>query len=442
MSTTFKLSGNTFDRKSWDGELRRLLRGEVGWVPLKCMQRLYPEATAEPLKQGSLLLLGKGSSRGVSVQARQDSVLLELMSLASEVDWDAARWLLAAGYKLRAQAVAEDGQSLGVEELRREAFQARSQQVLRAELGMTRGIMSKDSGDKLRFPVAHFELSLSREDLKTLELDPIMDLLVKQCFLYGNAYIAQRMASQAPNGSQSKQAHYSGISTLVPDDIDGMTFGGPEGHYTLDAVPLERVKQVLSKHITATGHYLHFPPIRWDLEPALLEALTGKSTKEISESLNNQLAEAIVRAPVMAFYIVAQADGEVDLKESQALFDFVNECAANQGDQRIFPNACRRLQREMKQAIASLKGFAPGEFQYVIGQLDHRLNAETAAAYKQRVYELAEKVAKASGGGFLGIGSKVNERKQQALLWIKEVLSLNEKRRTAEPAAQAGRGTA
>ncbi len=428
MSTTFKVSGSRFDRKSWDEELRKLLRGEVGWVPLKCMERLFPQATAEPLKEGRLLLLGKGSSRGVLVEPSEDHVSVELMSLASDVDWDAARWLLAAGYKLGAQVTAEDGQSLGVEELRRETFQARSQQVLRVELGMTRGIMAKDSGDKVRFPVAHFELSLSREDLKTLGLDPIMDLLVKQCFLYGNAYIAQRMGCQAPDGTRSKQAHYSGISTLVPDDIDGMTFGGPEGHYTMDAVPLERVKQILSKHITATGHYLHFPPTHWDQEPALLEALTGKSTKEILQSLDNQLGEAIVRAPVMAFYIVAQADGEVDLKESQALFDFVNECAANQGDQRIFANACRRLQREMKQAIAGLKGFDPGEFQYVIGQLDHRLNGETAAAYKQRVYELAEKVANASGGGFLGIGSKVNERKQQALAWIKNVLFPKEKR--------------
>jgi hypothetical protein len=81
----------------------------------------------------------------------------------------------------------------------------------------------------------------------------------------------------------------------------------------------------------------------------------------------------------------------------------------------------------MKQVITSLKGFDPGEFQYVIRQLDHRLKAETAAAYKQRVFELAEKVAKASDGGSLGIGAKVNERKQQALVWVKNVLSLTEK---------------
>lgn len=428
MSTTFKLSGNRFDRKSWDAELKKLLRGEVGWVPLKCMEGLSPQTTVDPSKEGRFLLLGKGSSRGVLVELGGDHVSLELMLLSSDVDWGACRWLLAVGSKLGAEVTAEDGQHLGVEELGREAFQTRSQHALRAELVMSRGIIAKDGGDKLRFPVAHFELSLSRDDLNTLELDPIMDLLVKQCFLYGNAYIAQRMEVQAPDGTRSKQAHYSGISTLVADGIDGMTFGGPDGYYTIDAVPMARVKQILSKHITATGRYLHFPPIHWNQEPALMEALTGKSTKEILESLDNQFLEAIVRAPVMAFYIVARADGEVDSKESQALFNFVNECAADQADQRVFANACRRLQREMKQVAASLQSFDPREFQYVIGQLEHRLKAETAAAYKQRVYELAEKVAKASGGGFLGIGAKVNERKQQALAWIKEVLHPDEKR--------------
>jgi hypothetical protein len=72
--------------------------------------------------------------------------------------------------------------------------------------------------------------------------------------------------------------------------------------------------------------------------------------------------------------------------------------------------------------------FEPGGFQYVIGQLDHRLNSETAAAYKQRVYEMAEKVARASGRGFLGIGAKVSDRKQQALAWIKNTLFPAEKR--------------
>src|SRR5260370_15251437 len=107
------------------------------------------------------------------------------MSLAREVDWDLARWVLAAGHKLGAEVAGDEGQGLGAEELKFEAFQARSQRVLRTELGITRGIMARDGGEKVRFPVAHFELWLSKAELGSLDLDAPMDSLVKQCYRYG-----------------------------------------------------------------------------------------------------------------------------------------------------------------------------------------------------------------------------------------------------------------
>src|SRR5262249_28226559 len=149
--------------------------GAAGWIPLKCMERLFPEAATDPFKKGSILLLGKGSSRGVSVQPHESNLSIELMSLASEVDWDVARFLLAAGYKLGGQVSGDEGKNLGPDELKTESFQAQSREVLSRELGMTRAIMAKDSGDKVRLPVAHFEVTLSRADLGSLDLDKLMD---------------------------------------------------------------------------------------------------------------------------------------------------------------------------------------------------------------------------------------------------------------------------
>ncbi|HYG34601.1 MAG TPA: hypothetical protein VEC99_07455 [Clostridia bacterium] len=428
MSTTFKLSGTGFDRKSWEQQLQKLLRGEAGWVPLQCMERLYTEAAIEPLKKGAILLLGKGSSRGVSVESRENHVSLELMSLASEVDWDVARWLLVAGHKLGAEVRDEEGQNLNAEELKCEAFQARSQKVLRAELGMTRAIMAKDGGDKVLFPVAHFEIRLSTAELGALELDALMDSLVKQCYRYGNAYLARRMEWQGPDGTRSIGAHYSTISTLVPADVQGMTFSGPDGYYTDKLVPMEKVKEVLAEFITQVGNYLYLPPIPWGDRPALLEALTGKSTKEILHSLDLQLGESLTRLPVLAFVLTAHADGEVDQKEMQAFMNYVSHAAANEDDQSIFANTCRRLQQEMKQAIAGIKGLNHAvEFQLAVGQVDHRLNQETRERFKRRVYELAETVATASGGGFLGMGAKISDAEKQALAWIHKTLFPPEK---------------
>ncbi len=423
MSTTFKLSGASFDHHTWELEATRLLRGATDWVPLKCMAVLYPVSVTEPFKAGQVLLLGNGSSRGVLVESKDNAVRVELMSLASEGDWNVARWLLAMGGKLGAEITGAEGEQLGVEELRPEAFQARSQKTQRAELSMSRGILKQDGGDHLQFPVAHFELKLSESELNGLELEAVMDLLVNQCHRYGNAHVASRMERQKPDGSRYLQAHYAGVATLVPADVEGMTFSGPDGYYTYDAIPLDRVKTVLGEFITPVARFLYFPRIPWDQRPNLLETLTGKSVQEIRESLDAQLAESILYLPVLAFIIAAQADGAVDQKETDAFFACIQERAGDQNDQSTFANACRRLQQEMKQVIAAIKGLNhPAEFQLGIGRLDLRLPRETATAYKQRLYELAEAVAQASGDGVPEKGPKSSEFVERVLAWMKAVL--------------------
>ena len=423
MSTTFKLSGARFDRKGWEGQLAKLLRGETDWVPLRCMERLYPNAKTEPFKTDALLLLGKGSSRGVSLEAKDTHITLELMSLASDADWEVARQLLVAGQKLGADVSDDEGQPLSSVELESANFCARGQGVRMAELDMTHGIAAKDGGDRVRLPVAHFELTFSTSELGSQTLESIMDGLVQQCYLYGNAYIARPTISQTPAGGRFKHAHYSGTSTLVPADIEGMTFSGPDGYYSQDAVPIERVKEILAEFITPVGNYLHLPPIQWDKRPMLLEALTGRSMNQILDSLDRQLSDSLVHLPVLALVITARSDGNLNHKEAQAFYDYVNESAAKSEDQTVFANACRRLQQEMKQAITGIKGLShPEEFQLGIQLLEHRLKPETVSAYKSRLYELAERVAKTSARGFLGLGARISEEKQQALAWIKNAL--------------------
>jgi hypothetical protein len=423
MSTTFTLSGNRFDRKAWEAELTKLLRAETDWVPLRCMERLYPNAATQPFEKETILLLGKGSSRGVSLASKDNQITFELMSLASDTDWDAARWLLSAGQKLGAKVTGDEGQSLAVAELESAAFRSRAEEVRAAELGVTREIAAKDRADQVRLPVAHFELTLLTADLGSKTIDGIMDSLVQQCYLYGNAYVARPTVSQTPAGTRFKHAHYSGTSTLVPADVEGLTFSGPDGYYSHEAIPMERVKEILAEFITPVASYLHFPPLQWDKRPILLEALTGRSMKQILDSLDRQLSDSLVHLPVLALVITARSDGNVNHKEAQALVDYVNECAAKSDDQTVFANACRRLQQELKQVIAGIKGLSHAEeFQLAIQLLEHRLKPETVSAYKTRLYELAERVAKTSARGFLGFGAKISDEKQQVLDWIKTAL--------------------
>jgi hypothetical protein len=359
------------------------------------------------------------------VESKDGRVCVELMSLASDVDWEIARWLLASGLNLGAEAAGEEGQALGAGDFDPAKFRARYQAIQRAELGMSRSIMAQDGGDTLRLPVAHFELTLPKADLGSMDIEAILDSLVQQCYAYGNAYVAKLMEWEAADGTRSKEAHYASISTLVPADVQGITFSGPEGRYTEAAVPLDRVKTILAEFIRPVGKFLYFPPIHWDQQPALLEALTGKSTKEIIESLDRQLGESVVRLPVLAFVITANADGSVDQQEMQALLDYLNECTSDEADQTLFANACRCFRRDMKQVIAGIKGLNHAvEFQWAIRQLDHRLKPDICALYKQRLYQLAERVAKASGGP--ETRSEIADAQQQALGWMKAVLMASE----------------
>jgi hypothetical protein len=399
-----------------------MLRGETQWEPLKCMGSLFPEGATEPFKRGSLLLLGKGSTRGVLLEPRDNQINIDLLMQSSELDWEISRWLMAVALNAGAEVTEEGGKALGPAELEPAAFKVRVQETHRQEWGITREISAKDSTGNLRLPVAHFELHLSRQQLETSAAAALMDSLVKQCYVYGNAYMAWPMGIQKPDGTVFKQAHYSSISTLVPADIEGMTFSGADGYYIEDAVALDHVKKVLAEKITVVGKYLYFPPIQWGKEPALLEALSGKPIAEIQKSLQEQLTRSLLRLPVLTFLLVAHVDGKADEKEAQAMFDFVNAAAADQKDQTTFANVCRRLQREMKAVHAdAIAGNCMADFQLGIGQINCSLKPEAAIAFKKRLYDLAETIAKASGGGLLGMGS-ISKEEQQALDWMKKQL--------------------
>jgi hypothetical protein len=282
--------------------------------------------------------------------------------------------------------------------------------------------LAKDGGDKLSFPVAHFELLLPAE-LVNQDLGQVMDSLVKQCYLYGNAHLASRMKLTEADGSFSTGAHYSSISTLVTNEAQWMTFSGPDGLYTNKPVPMAKVRDILAKFITSTGKFLYFPVIAWEKNPELLEALTDKSVEEILQSLDRQLGKMLTRMPVHVFILTAQADGEVDQKESQQFLEHVKTAASNEQDQSVFANSCRQLMQDMRGILAEVKGIDhAAEFQIGLRMIDLRVSKETRAAYKQRLYELAESVANASGGGFFGIGSKISDAERQALGWIRKQL--------------------
>ena len=138
------------------------------------------------------------------------------------------------------------------------------------------------------------------------------------------------------------------------------------------------------------------------------------------------------RFPFYVFFLVAGADGVIDEKEFErfvhGLIDYSSELGGDDvgADVMLIANSDRyfdTLHPEVKRIIseggtaAALTGIQDG-----VALLNARLDAATAASFKQRMMTLAHSVAAASGG-FLGVGS-VSKVEKDALVQLSAILGV------------------
>jgi len=126
--------------------------------------------------------------------------------------------------------------------------------------------------------------------------------------------------------------------------------------------------------------------------------------------------------------LTASADGKVDKKEIAAFQSEMMKGAVVAGDSEV-------MQRAIVQAAIGIeKRFAyVGQMQgeevaaLVAGSrqvVEQALGDREAAAYARALYDIAEAIAKASGG-FLGFGSKVGKEEEMVLDSLRKLLELD-----------------
>ncbi len=422
MSTTFTATGPGVNFARLRHQIDELLVGKTSWIPLKCMGWYYPEGLSdEVFAKGEILLLGKGSTRGVFARWQEQKISFELTSLAGDTDWEVARWLALPIIRDGGVVLNDEGKQLSEAEVEPAAFKQRVEEIRKGELGTARSISAKEGN--LRFPVAHYELLLTKEELAGGKNDAaIMESLAKQCFHYGNAHVAKVMELERPDGTRQLFCLYSSISTLVPADIPAMAFGGPDGEYTKTPVPIERVKEVIGKFMVPVGQYIYIPPIKWSDEPQLLEQITGKSTKELLASLNEQLVRTLGEMPVLVAILMIMADGKVEEKEFSAFDEYLRKIAMDSNDKSFFAIGSRHALAGMREMMARFRTMKYHEhmtlLQLGVGQLNLRLSPEGAKAYKEKLFGLAETIAKSTAAG----GANVGQQEQKILTWLRSLL--------------------
>ena len=132
-------------------------------------------------------------------------------------------------------------------------------------------------------------------------------------------------------------------------------------------------------------------------------------------------------APLWVFSAVAGADGNVDDAELTA-FGRVLEKSLYLRDsllRELLGTIARDLRATFQAYDADERTIEEG-LEEVGRMLDTKLLADHAIAYKRTLFALGDRVAKASGGGMLGIGARVSTAEKAVLLRVAERLGLTE----------------
>lgn len=134
--------------------------------------------------------------------------------------------------------------------------------------------------------------------------------------------------------------------------------------------------------------------------------------------------EVIARAPVLAFFVVAAADGNVDDKELADFEKLIGASSVFQSElfQKAITDMKPRLQDYLGE-MATEEVDYDAELKRLAKILDEQ-HAEQAKAFKLSMFGLAKSIAEASGG-FLGVGNKISKEEDEALKKIALTLGLS-----------------
>ena len=139
--------------------------------------------------------------------------------------------------------------------------------------------------------------------------------------------------------------------------------------------------------------------------------------------------DIIAHSVVAVFVLTAGADGEVDKKEIGAFQKKLVEGLTGVAEGEIMTlavlkaatNLEERLMSFNQQGAESMAGLIIMARQIVEAAVDE----EKATAFSKALYDMAKSVAEASGGGFLGMGSKIGKEEEAVLDGIKLMLGLD-----------------
>ncbi len=187
--------------------------------------------------------------------------------------------------------------------------------------------------------------------------------------------------------------------------------------------------------MVSAGPRVYVPLFKYSAAPEIYAALeaaaAGGAYGEAAAGAGGGFATvgvdhaALARGPVLVFLMVAGADGKVDEKEIGTFQGLVANSELAPGE--IFQSMLRNAMENFEQIFNEITGAeaAPPVLFVELLQALETCPPEEALLARQGLYALGHAIASASGGGFLGMGSKISRSEKKALGLLERLLQVN-----------------
>lgn len=345
----------------------------------------------------SSLFLTHGSIRGVHLSEEEDRISIALYSFASRSDQYLAARMAWEAMNLGATVDNDEGEAMSAADFGAETIEKNHQQWFTFSKACLKG------KPDMRLPIYQFlslKLEAGDEEKSADELE--RDLVARLTAL-ADAYVCSRMGITVNGESKIGGILQNDLKSLMLKDVNCVLTEGR-------SYPMQEFVQALGDQVLDGDGCWIFPP-KTLINPALFE---------VAPAADNQLTESdwqvMAEGPILAFLLVASADGKVDKKEIAEFGKVLTVLAM----QQTHPVVARMMSMAYHNLDGILQHLFSGQLnpakkmQAFTTLVNQRFTDEEAQMIKSSLMFLAEKVA-SSSGGFLGFGPKISKDEKEAI---------------------------
>ena len=407
------------------------------------------------------------SVRAIETAMENDTLQVRIMAHSSPDDFRLAAAIvdhIASKYGKDIQP--EDNESMPVDRWRDEYGDEWQRELCLTYLQMMVGRYKKTENGSMRMFGTRMEFEVGPRMMETLLEDPenfsknFFDRFRRLNYLDREDVFGPSLLSAQQEGTEKRAVFAvlgNGVVTALSNQaafvvLNNMVSGNDDDHIT---IKFDDFVDVAGDTLTWLGDGVAVTPSYEDAAwEQLVEKARQKQTdlfahpellrdpEELTESGNAEADgdeerlfgmgeehwEIVAHSIVAVFLLVAGADGNVDKKEAEAFQKKFVEGMVGDSECKIMPVALIRAIGALDQRISDISQRDGGEIAKLVAAsrqvVEQTAGPERASIFARALYDIAESIAMASGGGFLGLGSKIGKEEKVVLDGIRQLLQL------------------